>query len=115
DGEPMKRILATAGILGLALVGSTAPALAGPADKITICHATGSESNPYTEITISENALKGHDGHQGDIVPAPAGGCPGAESKDKSKDESKKITICHATGSEKNPYVEITISENALK
>ncbi|MBT2512642.1 hypothetical protein [Arthrobacter sp. ISL-30] len=77
----MKRVLATAGILGLAMLGSTAPAIAGPgpADKITICHATGSEKNPHVEITVSENALNGHGRgqavHEHDIIPAAAGGC----------------------------------------
>lgn len=51
-------------------------------------------------------------------------------NKDKGKDKSgtatetgvsvesgdpDKITICHKTGSKKNPYVEITVSVNALK
>ncbi len=85
----MKRILATAGIAGLALIGVTAPANAG-GDESSICHATGSESNP-----------------------APAAGCPGGSKGDDEpkEDYSKMITICHATGSEKNPYVEITIPE----
>jgi hypothetical protein len=52
----------------------------GPQGKTTICHATGSATNPYVEITISDNALPAHTTHQDgrDIVPAPAGGCPGA-------------------------------------
>lgn len=45
------------------------------ADKITICHATGSVTNPFTEITINENSLRGHADHSGDIIPAPVGGC----------------------------------------
>ncbi len=45
-------------------------------DKITICHATNSKKNPYNEITISVNGLNGHDKHEGDIIPAPVGGCP---------------------------------------
>jgi hypothetical protein len=45
-------------------------------DMITICHATSSEKNPYNEITVSVNGLNGHDKHEGDIIPAPAGGCP---------------------------------------
>ena len=45
-------------------------------DTITICHATSSEKNPYNEITVSVNGLNGHDKHEGDIIPAPAGGCP---------------------------------------
>jgi hypothetical protein len=47
--------------------------------KITICHATGSATNPYVLITISVNGLNGHDGHDGDIIPAPEGGCPEEE------------------------------------
>jgi len=51
--------------------------------KVTICHATGSATNPYVEITISVNGLHGHAHHQDgrDIIPAPAGGCaPGSSS-----------------------------------
>jgi hypothetical protein len=44
--------------------------------KITICHVTGSKKNPYVEITVSMDGLNGHDKHNGDIIPAPAGGCP---------------------------------------
>jgi hypothetical protein len=61
-----------------------------PAGKITICHATRSEKNPYVAITISMNGLHGHgpaedphhhDGSWKDIIPAPNqnakdGGCP---------------------------------------
>ena len=49
----------------------------GPDGRITICHATGSATNPFVEITISVNGLNGHGDHQDgeDIVPAPAGGC----------------------------------------
>jgi hypothetical protein len=43
--------------------------------KITICHATGSMTNPYVVITISVNGLSGHGDHEGDIIPAPAAGC----------------------------------------
>jgi hypothetical protein len=44
--------------------------------KITICHATGSTTNPYNEITVSVNGLNGHGNHEGDIIPVSAGGCP---------------------------------------
>ena len=44
----------------------------------TICHATGSAKNPYVEITIATpGVLRGHEPHGDDIIPAPAGGCPG--------------------------------------
>src|SRR3954454_24402977 len=50
------------------------------AGKTTICHATGSATNPYVTITISNNAIPAHQRHQDgrDIIPAPAGGCPAA-------------------------------------
>jgi hypothetical protein len=50
--------------------------------KITICHATGSATNPYVIITISVNGLNGHRDHQDgrDIIPAPEGGCPAASN-----------------------------------
>ena len=50
---------------------------AGKADKVTICHRTGSAKNPYVEISVSANATTdGHGTHEGDLIPAPEGGCP---------------------------------------
>lgn len=43
--------------------------------QVTICHATGSKSNPYEEISIDVSGVSGHDNHEGDIIPAPEGGC----------------------------------------
>jgi hypothetical protein len=120
--------------------------------KLEICHATGSANNPYEEIRIDFNGLRGHLNHAGDIIPAPADGCPsrplttgtpgtltetmtpatltetptptltetpaGAETATvvatATVAASGTITICHATGSKKNPYVEITVSVNGL-
>ena len=104
--------------------------------KITICHATGSTANPYNEITIDFNGLRGHGQHQDDIIPAPEVGCPSVTATPgtitttptmtatstmtttpaatASGSADQKITICHATGSSKNPYVMITISINGL-
>jgi hypothetical protein len=50
------------------------------AGKTTICHATGSATNPFVLITISNSAIPAHQAHQDgrDIIPAPAGGCPAA-------------------------------------
>jgi hypothetical protein len=78
--------------------------------KITICHATGSETNPYNEITVSVNGLNGHDKHAGDFIPAPETGCPNSPLVITDG----KVTICHATSSETNPYNEITVSVNGL-
>jgi hypothetical protein len=57
------------------------------AGKTTICHATGSATNPFVTITISNNAIPAHQRHQDgrDIIPAPEGGCPtGQESQQPS-------------------------------
>ncbi len=52
----------------------------GGRPKVTLCHATGSATNPYVTITIAAPAVRAHDRHQNDedIIPAPAG-CPTAE------------------------------------
>jgi hypothetical protein len=101
--------------------------------KLTICHATGSTTNPYNEITLDFKGLNGHSNHKGDIIPAPEGGCPSViptpaitatvtgtpsgtttPTATVSANQDAKITICHATGSTKNPYVMITVSVNGL-
>lgn len=70
-----------AGVVALALgaagVGWFTPSASSASPtRVTICHATGSDSNPYVQITVSESAVresKGHnrDGHQlgEDIIP----------------------------------------------
>ncbi len=78
--------------------------------EISICHATGIEATPYEEMTVNVNGLDGHVDHEGDIVPALVGGCPGS----LLDIVDNKITICHATGSEKNPFVELTVSVNGF-
>jgi hypothetical protein len=41
-------------------------------DNITICHATGSESNPsYQLITVDEDEVDDHSDHEDDLIPAP--------------------------------------------
>ena len=57
--------------VGSVQVGPTAV----PERKVTICHATGSLTNPYVQITISESAVAAHERHDGDIIPAPSTGC----------------------------------------
>ncbi len=54
-----------------------------PHQKVTLCHATGSATNPFVKITISVRAVAAHKRHQDgrDIIPAPAGGCPGAQRR----------------------------------
>lgn len=54
-------------------------------DKVTICHATGSATNPFVKITVSPNAINGHfenngtpkSGHEDDILLEGDTDCPG--------------------------------------
>ena len=39
--------------------------------KVTICHRTGSETNPRTTIQVSENALDSHLAHGDTLGPCP--------------------------------------------
>jgi len=48
--------------------GVAAPQAAKASDKVTLCHATG--SGRWNELTVSVNAVGGHEGHQNDIIPA---------------------------------------------
>lgn len=84
--------------------------------KLTICHATGSASNPYNEITIDFNGLRGHSNHTDDFIPAPQAGCPPITPTPglTATLSADKVMICHATGSAKNPYNLITVSVNGL-
>ena len=58
--------------LAFSFVGSVFAAPA-PHVKVTVCHATGSQSNPYSKVTVNvnsvgvANSLNGHAGHGGDI------------------------------------------------
>ena len=70
-------------LIAVAFVGDVSGVFAGKVasagyggDKVTICHKTSSTKNPYEEITINQNAVKAHMKHTGDIIPAPAAGCP---------------------------------------
>lgn len=92
------------------------------AKQVTLCHKTGNAEDPYVLITVSENgASHGHSKHAGDIIPAPDDGCPATskgQDSDQESDEgstANKVAICHKTGSAENPYVLISVSENAVK
>lgn len=44
--------------------------------KVTICHRTASDTNPFLRIVVDGASLGGHGQHAGDVIPAPPGGCP---------------------------------------
>jgi hypothetical protein len=81
--------------------GKPATSEAPPADnphakagKTTICHSTGSDTNPYVTITVSDNALKAHARHHDgrDIIPAPAGGCPAPAEQAQQHEQEQPAT-----------------------
>ncbi len=135
--------------------------------KVTLCHRTNSDHNPYVRITVSINSViksSGHDGHNGpvyaagmkaahqkwgDIIPAfsyDGGSYPGqnwaagaaifgsgcaaepggghstppttitvtATPSGGDGGTSQKVTLCHRTNSDHNPYVRITVSINSV-
>jgi hypothetical protein len=70
-----KKLIVTATAAALLMAAGSSSAMAvrgndpddnGPPGKVTICHATGSETNPYQRINVSENAAEAHDHHQHD-------------------------------------------------
>ncbi len=76
SGSPRSRLIAAAclgiNFLAFGLAGST-PASAAPEDKITICHAVSSITNPYSEQTVNANSIvngNGHGDHAGPVFPA---------------------------------------------
>ena len=133
----MRRMLIATAVVVPALVAglaATAPggetgiehATAAPS-KITICHRTSSDANPWRRIMISSRAwtkpnspagrtLRGHMRHVGDAVVVGNASCPpAAQAPPPSNARPTKITICHKTGSASTPYRRITVSMNALQ
>ncbi len=45
---------------------------------VLICEATGNPSAPYVEIRVNQSDLGNYSSGEGDIIPAPPGGCPGS-------------------------------------
>lgn len=86
--------------------------LTGHGDQVAICHRTGSATNAFESISVSENAVPAHLGH-GDHLGNCTNDEEGKPQPGNTNSGSGKVTICHKTGSEKNPGVTITVSQNA--
>jgi len=61
-----------------ACLGATGVASAQSGATVLICEATGNPSAPYVEIRVNQSDLGNYSTGEGDIIPAPAAGCPGA-------------------------------------
>ena len=81
-----------------------------PKSPVSFCHATGDLANPYEEIAVDNIPANEHPGHANDTCPVPEGGCPTIPLEIGNG----KIAICLATGSETNPYNEITVRVNGM-
>jgi hypothetical protein len=131
----VKRLfIATVAAVPVLLAGATAAAqgheamtqTVAPPSKITICHDTGSATNPWRRISVSSRAvtnpksqsgrlLRGHLRHTGDAIVVGTAACPAAAlTPAKTNRPAGKITICHKTGTTTNPYRRITISSRAV-
>ncbi len=130
----MKRLLVVSlAVMPLALAGlvtvaegrqAPANATASPS-KLTICHKTGSASNPWRRISVSSHAatnpssssgkiVGAHLRHTGDVVVIGTGACPSASlTPQPTATPPAKITLCHKTGSSSNPFRRITVSSRA--
>ena len=131
----MKRlIIAIAAVVPVLLAGAVVTAqgegaatqAAAAPSKLTICHETGSASNPWRRITVSSLAmanpksksgktLRSHLRHTGDAVVTGTAACPSASATPApTSTPATRITICHKTGSNSTPYRRITISSRAV-
>jgi len=71
----MKRfvlLMAALAALGVALTSANARTDA----TRSVCHRTASATKPYVLLKVTPRALRAHQNHPADIVPAPRGGCP---------------------------------------
>jgi hypothetical protein len=118
--------IALASMLAIASSPDAARDVAAGPSKMTICHKTGSATNPWRRISVSSRAMsnpnsrsgktmRAHLRHNGDAVVTGTAACPSPTlTPAPTSTPATKVTICHKTGSTTNPYRRITVSSRAV-
>jgi hypothetical protein len=65
----LKMIVALAMIMGVVSVAEASATPPSPEHKVTLCHRTNSNTNPYLQISVDVASVKfkGHNGHDGPV------------------------------------------------
>ena len=78
DGTDQIMSLAYRGYYGPGGIVEVPPVVDGDDGKVSICHATGNNSNPWELIRVPANAVAVHIPGHDDVYPDEDGNCPGA-------------------------------------
>lgn len=64
---------------------------------VLICEATGNPNAPYVEVDVPQSDLGNYSAAAGDIIPAPASGCPAMAAGQKKKNKHPHPKPVHRT------------------
>lgn len=83
----------------------------GNEDKVTVCHATGSKTNPYVVITIDRSGWEnGHKKHDGDFLTT-TGNCLAVDKDKYEKSEKDKKTAAPSATPKASPVAPAATSK----
>ena len=85
----------------------------GSHSKVTLCHLTGSKTNPYVKISVAASAVKAKEA-KGDVAPDASGKCPTAPpATGKRKGKGGGETTTGATTTAATTTAPITTTTHA--
>src|SRR5438552_10272748 len=79
---------------------------------ITICHWVPAHGGSYVTITIDDDGLHGHGGHDNDIIPAPPEGCPAPVQATETPRATRTPEITHSPEATRTPVATSTCDDN---